>query len=127
MSIQFCHIRKFIPQFNLCNFTYESVLSARGGETIAMQEVQPWLIEQLKVGDFFTKLIGRARCSDKENYNKKIGREIAKSRMKPTVLTVISSKDFSGVRVVILSDDKNNLYVLQKKPNCQKVHFIGQQ
>jgi len=123
--IQFCHARKYIPTFNLSNFTYESVLSARGGTTVAMQEIQSWLIETLKPGDFFTKSVGVARCSDKENYNKKTGRDIAESRMKPVVLTVVSNKDYSGVRILILKDSNGNLFDLQKKNNCKRVHFIG--
>jgi hypothetical protein len=101
------------------------MLSARGGVTVAMQEIQPWLIETLKPGDFFTKSVGVARCSDKENYNKKTGREIAQSRMKLTVLTVVSIKDYSNVKTLILKDSNGNLFDLQKKHNCERVHFIG--
>lgn len=125
MNIQYCHVRKFKPEFNLMNFTYESKLEARGGETIAMQEVQVWFAQQLKPGDFFTKSVGKARCSDDENYNKKTGRDIATSRMKAVTLTVISNEDFGGVRRLVLTDTSGNAYLLEKRINHNKVHFVG--
>jgi hypothetical protein len=121
MNIQYCHVRKFIA----CPFDYEVELSAKGGQTVAMQELELWFVESLKAGDFFTKLAGQAKCSDKENYNKKTGRELAKSRMKATVFTVQENNDYGGLRELILKDDKNNSYVLQKRPDHNKVHFIG--
>jgi hypothetical protein len=125
MSIQFCHVRKFIPRFDLERYSYLSELDAKGGETIAMEEVPAWLLDKVETGDFFTKKIGKAKCSDKENYNRKVGRELAESRMKPVVLTVISNQDFHGVRILILIDDQSNLYELQKKLGHDKVRFIG--
>lgn len=125
MNIQFCHVRKFIPKFDLETFSYLSVLDARGGETIAMEEVPAWLLGKVETGDFFTKKVGKARCSDKENYNKKVGRQLAESRMKPTVLTVLSNQDFRGVKVLILTDDQNNLYQLEQEIGQTKVRFIG--
>ena len=125
MNIQYCHVRKYIPEFNISNFTYESKLSATGGITIAMQELEPWFVETLQDGDFFTKSVGKARCSDKENYNKKTGRELAVSRMKPMVFTVLSNRDFGGVRILILKDEKQNMYELHKKARNIRVHFLG--
>lgn len=125
MNIQYCHVRKYIPGFNLLTFTYESTLSARGGQTIAMEELEPWFIERLQQGDFFTKKVGKARCSDKENFNKKIGRELAVARMKPMIFTVMSNKDFGHTRLLILGDEKGHLYELQKRDNQVKVHFLG--
>lgn len=125
MNIQFCHVRKFIAKFDLETFSYLSVLDARGGETIAMEEVPAWLLDKVETGDFFTKKVGKARCSDKENYNKKVGRQLSQSRMKITTLTVLSNQDFRGVRVLILIDDENNLYQLEKEIGHQKVRFVG--
>jgi len=125
MNIQYCHVRKYIPDLNAYNSKYECVLSATGGETVAMQELEPWFVESLKPGDFFTKLVGKARCSDKENYNKKVGRELAKSRMSPTILTVLSNSDYGNTRVLILVDSKKNMYELHKKATNAKVHFLG--
>ena len=125
MNIQYCHSRKYVPEFDLETLKCEMILSATGGETIAMQEIQAWFAEQLQPGDFFTKSIGTARCSDDENYNKKTGRDIAKSRMKATTLTVISNKDFGHIRNLLLKDDKGNIYHLLKRATHANLHFVG--
>jgi hypothetical protein len=61
-KIQFIHRRKF----NL----FDLQPSSRGGLTVAYQEVKPGLIEY-----------SIARCSTRDNFNKKMGRDIATGRL----------------------------------------------
>lgn len=111
MKIQFCHSRKEILSVPY----FQSSTLPRGGETIAMEFLESWFVKELKVGNFFTKLVGKARCSDEDNYNKKIGRELAVSRMKKTVLTVTGIES----EVIVLQDTDKNIYVLKG------THFVG--
>jgi len=99
-------------------------ISSTGGETIAMQGLEPWFVESLTPGDFFTKQVGFARCSDEENYCKKTGRELAKSRMKNMVFTVLTNHKFSVERTLILKDEKDRLYVIKTKANGKKAWLV---
>ena len=125
MNIQFNHKRKEEAYLPEGSYTFDGRLASRGGQTIALEVPPPWFIETLQSLDFFTKSVGKARCSDEENYNKKTGRELAKSRMKPTVLTVLSNQDFGGVRILVLEDMNKNKYILEKRVGNKQVHFIG--
>lgn len=121
--IQFCHVRKYkVGCKNSKNYGAE--LSSHGGLTIAMEEIQPWLIEQLEIGNFIERKVGKARCSDEDNYNKKIGRELSLSRMKATKLTVVS---VNGVgtdhEILVLKDPDNATYLLSKYKNATRVYF----
>ena len=120
MNIQYVHNREYqedhLDRYNL-------VLNSRGGETIAFEVPEPWVIEALTIGDFLTKLVGKAKCSDEDNYNKKIGRELASSRMKATVLTVVRLENYGELRSAVLQDSKGHKYYIEKAPNYTKVHF----
>jgi hypothetical protein len=132
MNIQFNHSRKS-PSFMIVTsvdilakeITISSSVNPRGGETIAVEVPPPWFIETLQPQDFFMKSVGKARCSDEDNYNKKVGRELAQSRMKPTRLIVLSNQDFGGVRILVLEDKDKNKYVFEKRVGNKQVHFIG--
>ena len=120
MNIQYVHNREYqedhLDRYNL-------VLNSRGGETIAFEVPEPWVIEALTIGDFLTKLVGKAKCSDEDNYSKKIGRELASSRMKATVLTVVRLENYGELRSAVLQDSKGHKYYIEKAPNYTKVHF----
>jgi hypothetical protein len=118
LSIQFYHYRlpKFIPDTH--GFSYfQCGVTAKGGQTVAMQPLRSWLVNAIQEGEFFTRLIGRALCSDKDNYNRKTGREIALTRMKQVRLTAnkaLITHGPKGVeRTVHLKDDEGNIYVLK--------------
>lgn len=121
---QFHHVRKYTLTSFYTIMEIEEV-NPRGGKTIAMEDIEPWLLNQLTVGDFFTRRVGVARCSDEENYNKKTGRELAESRMKPVVLTVLAKNDFGSIVVAALKDEKGNVYGLELKKGAKSVHFIS--
>jgi hypothetical protein len=59
-------------------------------------------------------MVGKARCSNSENYNKKTGRELATSRMKPTYLTVEYIIEGPKGFILSLSDKTGNQYILEK-------------
>jgi hypothetical protein len=116
MKINYFHVRD-----------YNGFLVApRGGTTLAMEQIEGWYFDTLEVGTFFEKSIGKARCSKKDNYCKKVGRELAVGRMKTTRLTVIAVVDepSRNTRVVALRDSKDNsLYLMRKKAGTSRVYL----
>lgn len=116
--IQFCHNRKYDTFLGHDGYTLDGVISPRGGTTVAMEVPELWFVNTLKVGDFFEKRVGTARCSDDDNYSKKIGRDLAVSRMKQTRLTVVTVVS----DIVILEDKSGALFGLRKGKNA--VHFV---
>lgn len=114
MNIQFFHKREDIY----------GEINSKGGETIALESIEPWLLDKLTIGDFFTKSVGKARCSDKENYNRKTGRDLSTSRMKSKLLTVLDITSYTTTKFLILSDNEGHIYTLQKKEGANKLHFI---
>lgn len=91
------------------------LVDPRGGQTIAIESLKQWVVKTLVVGDFFTRQIGKARCSDEDNYNKKTGRELAKSRMRAVILTVV---EIDGENLV-LEDEQKNRYTFKGS------YFVG--
>jgi hypothetical protein len=128
MFIQYCHIRKFnevvVKHPDLIGILELDELSAKGGKTIAMESIPLWFAKDLKTGDFFTKSVGKARCSDEENYNKKTGRELSQSRMKPMVFTVMVNEGVPDNGHLVLRDKAGCIYIFEKKPGSQYLHFI---
>ena len=122
MNIQYYHNRKYNDSKFLFD-DYYSQISSRGGETIAFEVPEPWVLEALTIGDFFTKFIGKAKCSDEDNYNKKTGRVLSTSRLKATVLTVVRLENYGELRTAVLQDAKGKKYFIEKAPNYSKVRF----
>lgn len=125
MNVQFCHKRIFENgyKYNDYSSTYGLIESPKGGETIALEVIEPWFFDTLTVNDFFEKRVGTARCSDEDNYCKKTGRELALSRMKPRRLLVKSMVGNEQEKIIVLVDKDENQFVL-KKVNGHRVHFI---
>lgn len=79
-NVQFCHKRKY-------NFTQkltglEKKLCAKGGVTAALDLLDVEYNRPLmKIGDTISVKASVAICSDQDNYNKKIGRNIALGRL----------------------------------------------
>lgn len=96
---------------------------ALGGETVAMEELQPWLVETIEIGDSIEKKIGKSKCSEKDRYAKKIGRELASERAKLKKLTVKNIIRLNNKLVVEFTDSENHLYVLVKYQHCNAVFF----
>lgn len=96
-----------------------------GGMTLAVQELEPWFFAALKPGDFFEKKIGVAKCHPKENFCKKIGREIATSKAKLRKFTVIKVVDTIGKREVTFEIDglEEAELVMWKSNKAKKVRL----
>lgn len=71
------------------NDEWQAVPSACGGKTIAVQEIQNWVFDNLTPGTSIERRIGVATCHPKEGFNKKIGREIAEKNSKIRRFTVV--------------------------------------
>lgn len=99
-------------------------IDALGGKTVAMESIKPWLVADLKVGDFFDVRVGIAKCSDEDRYNKKIGRDMAKSRMKPSKLTVKSTHHIEDRSNFTLVDDKGNSFMFVKYASASEVFLV---
>jgi hypothetical protein len=116
MKITYYHIRKEDGEH----------IAPRGGVTLAMEQIEAWYFDTLEMGTFFEKSIGKARCSRDDNYCKKVGRDLAVERMKPTKLTVIASivSPVDNKKIVVLKDAKDNsLYYLKKVTGNNRVYL----
>lgn len=128
MKIVYCHNREYNDDYkyrengNLI-FTNRMVASPRGGSTVAMEAIQSWLLDNLNQGDTIVRKVGIARCSDEDNYCKKIGRELAQSRLKQTTLTVVNIVKLNGFVIVFFEDEKGNLFEVKKSsdPQCARL------
>lgn len=98
--------------------------SSFGGATVAVEELKPWILPTLNPGDFFDKKIGIAICSEKDRFNKKVGRELAKSRAKLQRLTVQKVVKELDKTTVNMLDSAGNSYVFVKYNNAKSVFFI---
>jgi len=98
---------------------------ALGGETIAMEEIQPWFLDTISVGDFFEKKVGKAKCSNEDRYDKDVGRGLSKQRMKLKKLTVKDILRLNNKLIVELVDDENCSYKLVRHQGCNSVFFIN--
>lgn len=126
MNICYYHKRHYEDNYYPCpgGVTYGSTPAPTGGETIAMEEIQPWFFETLEQGNSFEKKVGKARCSDEDNYCKKTGREYAASRLKTTKLHVIGVHGKgTSEHVVVLMDDCGDTYHLIKYANSTRVYL----
>lgn len=125
MKIQYYHYRiiKVVDKYPEIGGLQKEVIEPKGGKTFALEVPPAWFLESIKVGDFFEKKLGSARCSDEDNYNRKVGREIAHSRMKPKKLTVVNIVELPNQINYVLSDSSN--YYLLKKNSGGRVYFLG--
>jgi hypothetical protein len=118
-TVQFAHVRRGVVTNN-----FELRPASRGGYTVALEIPQSWLLKDLKVGESFDKKVGIAICSSEDNYNKKLGRELASSRLKPTRLTCVEvQEDEDGNRAIALSAG-NGKVLLLRRLNSGKVFFL---
>lgn len=107
MNIQYHHSRVEKQQPHYSPMTGEMLIprtEPRGGTTIAIESLKPWFHKTLVLGEKITKQIGKARCSEQDNYNKKTGRELAKSRMTKVVLTVVN---IDGEHITLEDENKS--------------------
>lgn len=123
MTIQFHHKRNYEPVIT-DNMLLKIEVCPRGGQTIAMESLQTWFVQSLKVGDTFDKRVGKARCSIEDNFNKKTGRELAESRMKLMKFTVVSHNIFAGTTIIRLEDSNKNNYTLCSKVGSKIAHLV---
>lgn len=120
MNIIYLHKRnKGINKFGV------SCIEALGGTTVAIESLNSWVLNALKVGDFFDKKVGIAKCSKEDRYNKKSGRELAKSRMKLVKLKVSMIIQLESKISVMLEDEKGNTYHLIKYNSANEIFFVG--
>lgn len=77
--IQYLHVR---------NYT-DSVVDPTGGKTVALEVPTSETLDSLEIGDVLTLGFGEARCSQEDNYCKKVGRVLATSRLKHQVMTIV--------------------------------------
>lgn len=134
MKIQFHHKRiKKVFMVDLGNGSMMGgkQLQSKGGTTIALQVPT---IEQFDAFEIFPKDhwgfyssieldVGIAKCSSEDNYNKKLGRNIAKGRMQTIVFFARKHTE----NEVILSDAQGKFpeLVLRRSPKGGRVHFVG--
>lgn len=118
MKVVYAHNRTFNSVQRMDGTSLD--LSPRGGSTVAMESIPTWLLDQLSQGDTIVRKIGIARCSKDDNYNKKTGRELAFSRLKTKMLTVVNIVKLGPNVTVFFEDEDDNLFEIKKSkdPDC---------
>ncbi len=135
MNIQFYHKRsvaKYVFQLgDIKNITTH--LDSRGGTTFALQTPTVEQFKEFKIVDISEDCweyrletieldIGSAKCSKEDNYNKKIGRTIAKGRMKTRVFWI---RKHSETEVILVDNQgKYPELTLRLSPDLNKVYFV---
>lgn len=119
-SIQFKHERISKSQPFMPGTPLGEMIEAKGGRTIALEvpTVEEFKAFTPSLKNPILLKIGIAECSKKDHYNKKLGREISKGRMKETyfLVTLVSETEvqLSGAGLTV---------VLRKHPNTDRVYF----
>jgi hypothetical protein len=96
---------------------------AKGGSTIAVEELEPWFFAALKPGDFFDKKIGKSRCHPDENFCKKTGREEAEKQAKTKRFTVQSITETIHQRKIAFTVDGEVIEML-KPAKSKRVRLV---
>ncbi len=118
MKVQYYHKRIYTG-------TKIGYINSKGGETFAVEEIQAWLVHSLQVGETIEKSVGRARCSDEDNYCKSIGRELARGRMKKKKLMVTGIYNNEKETIICLIDMDSMVYTFRHVIGKDRAHFLG--
>lgn len=116
MKIIYCHNRNYDVDED--TYLYRLKVDPRGGSTVAMEAIQSWYLDTAQVGDFIERRVGIARCSLEDNYCKKTGRDLAKSRMKLKRLTLIKIAEGLDRKTYIYQDSDGHLFEFRKSPDA---------
>jgi hypothetical protein len=125
MSFQFFHDR-------LKNRVSGEKVSPKGGTTFAVEEISLDAFNHLsKALRITVKLrVGIAKCSEEDNYNKRIGRLISEARSKlstglRTFLVDEISEYGDGSRALYLAEEDGNLIlVFKNSKDSKKVRLV---
>ena len=123
MKVQYYHKREYTTFVS--GYTSDEVLSSKGGETFAVEEIQAWLVHSLQVGETIEKSVGYARCSDEDNYCKSIGRELARGRMKKKKLMVTGIYTNEKEAIICLIGMDSMVYNFRHVIGKDRAHFLG--
>lgn len=130
MKLQFNHHRMITKKCDqsFCEANINLNFEPKGGITVCLESLQSWFVNSLEETDFFDKKVGKAYCSSKDLYNKKIGRDLSIERLKNTRLTVNKIVKFTmssmTVRHVELIDSKGSRYKLRTESDQGMARFI---
>lgn len=114
MSVQFKHIRNF---WSISN----------GGSTIAV-ELSEDSLKEVQVTDKVMIKLGIAKCSEDDCFNKKVGRDLASSRMKevPLEVTSISKYKAEGSRIITrVVVEKDGVYLVFTRSSDSRNFRLG--
>lgn len=96
-------------------------MKARGGKTTVMEKITFEEFQKADVDDVFVLHVGVAICSDEDNYCKKTGRDLAKSRMTPMHL-LVTSKGETWIR--LYSAEVDTHFILMKSSVTNDINFV---
>lgn len=103
---QYFHGRRLDEQGNIIS---------KGGFTVA---VNVPVLDGVSIHDMVDVEVGIALCSNKDNYNRSLGRLIANGRLNLCKMEVISKTDNT---IVLFSELDKASFIFEKKKN--KIHF----
>lgn len=105
-NVQYYHQRRYQYDEQLQDNTWKIHYNAKGGTTIALALsglTLQFILLNLRAGGTVQLKLGRADCSKKDNYSRKMGAKIAEGRLQPVEFTVVD----------IIRDDTRNLLKLE--------------
>lgn len=107
-------------QFHHKRLLKDTNLQAKGGTTLCLEvpTVEEFDALQPSLKTSVVLKFGAAECSKKDNYNKKLGREISKGRLKDTFFFV-TTKSSSEVQLT----GAGFTLVLRKYENTVRIYF----
>ena len=120
--IDFLHTER--SRLKKCTTSKQFTLSksGKGGRTYAVSKVP---VQKFEVGQQVEIEIGEAICSEKDSFNKKIGRELAQSRMNKVILEVsriVYTKD--RVDVTLTSEEIEVDISFRKDKNFSRLEHV---
>lgn len=98
-------------------------IAAKGGYTVAVQELEPWFFASLKPGDFFTKKLGVANCHPDDVFCKATGRQVAEKLATSKKFTVTKIVDTVGKREITFDVEGFGELVMLKVELAQSVRL----
>jgi hypothetical protein len=100
------------------NFVHDRhPFNSKGGKTLAIEQIPVEMMNQITLEHVLVLKMGEAICHEDDNYNKKIGRELALSRIEEVEFDIV------GVHKVIKDDGRKKTTIRIKHP-FKKMEFM---
>ena len=107
---------------------FKFAISGKGGKTYAVEQLPKSAIETLRIGSSISFKVGMATCSPKDNFSKKIGRELAEKNMQYLEFKVTKITLTEGRADVQLNSDKFQVELFIKEDKeFTRIDYVHQE